>query len=78
LKFQQATSSSSSTRSSFGNSKYKHSSADGFGTASPSSISVSNCPREEKNFHVIRVGLDNSLQQDHQTATNTNYKVIHS
>jgi hypothetical protein len=62
--------SSSSSRSSLGNNqKY-------FGGASPSSISVSNCPREEQNFHLIRVALDDSLQQEYQITTTTNYKVL--
>jgi len=46
-----------------------------FGGISPSSMSVSNCPREEQNFHLVRVGLDDSLQNELETTTNTNYKV---
>jgi hypothetical protein len=45
-----------------------------FGGASPSSISVSNCPREEQNFHLIRVGLDALVEKEHHEAVTTNYK----
>uniref|UniRef100_A0A914KZ67 Uncharacterized protein n=1 Tax=Meloidogyne incognita TaxID=6306 RepID=A0A914KZ67_MELIC len=73
--FQKSTTSSSSSRSSLGM-LIQQQQNNYFGGISPSSMSVSNCPREEQNFHLVRVGLDDSLQNELETTTNTNYKCI--
>uniref|UniRef100_A0A183BT96 RasGEF domain containing protein n=1 Tax=Globodera pallida TaxID=36090 RepID=A0A183BT96_GLOPA len=71
--FSQKSVSSTSSRSSMG--AVSSGGSKMFGGASPSSISVSNCPREEQNFHLVRVGLDDTLQGELNAAT-INYKCI--
>ncbi|KAL3116837.1 hypothetical protein niasHT_003361 [Heterodera trifolii] len=72
--FSQKSISSTSSRSSMG--ALSSGGSKVFGGASPSSVSMSNGPREEQNFHLIRVGFDDTLQGELINAATINYKCI--